>query len=526
MRDNFSNKVKETLAKRVAYRCSNPLCDRRTTGPAEEPSHTISIGVAAHITAASINGPRYDPEISEELRKSVDNGIWLCQNCAKLIDSDCTIFSVQLLKEWKDRAESEARSQIESPTSEQNEVLKEIQTLRKDLYMSFYTLGHQKSDKDQGGNIAFAYLDAVLKITDIVEKDFDLFNRTLKSPCIGIDFSDLYAYVSANSNLLVSLPVVDFCINNSEIPLCLFPATVAEIHHFVNILLRREKRLNRGIDMKSLDDFVRLYESRGPSPETAEAYKRALHNTVRLGAFYWPGFSKLDLSLKGGKIIPLVGSEWEFGMQYEQSKYEECMNLFERYRPQKIHSNVIDAMNLAILDKINSDNQEAVRMISTGKFISKVSRKVFDGNNLIRKSKDFAILLRIINQMHGMVDLNYFREFVHATLNLHDVIRQMNIINQDLSGKLIGPFRDFSKYYRDILWPVDEMVRSSILAIPDKQEEIIREFYEILISHSKLANGFRSWWDNISEKLNSIQSTLEERYLDNELTKSIESKLK
>jgi hypothetical protein len=48
----------------------------------------LILGVAAHITAASPDGPRYDQNLSSEQRKSPDNGIWLCQNCAKLVDND------------------------------------------------------------------------------------------------------------------------------------------------------------------------------------------------------------------------------------------------------------------------------------------------------------------------------------------------------------------------------------------------------------------------------------------------------
>ena len=53
MRDEFSVKTKEKLAKRVAYRCSNPQCRKPTIGPKDESDGTISIGEAAHIRAAS-----------------------------------------------------------------------------------------------------------------------------------------------------------------------------------------------------------------------------------------------------------------------------------------------------------------------------------------------------------------------------------------------------------------------------------------------------------------------------------------
>jgi hypothetical protein len=81
-------------------------------GPQSEPSGVVNVGVAAHITAASQGGPRFDVNISEKERRSASNGIWLCQNCAKLIDSDLEAYSAESLREWKGRAEAEARKRI------------------------------------------------------------------------------------------------------------------------------------------------------------------------------------------------------------------------------------------------------------------------------------------------------------------------------------------------------------------------------------------------------------------------------
>ena len=113
MRDDFSSKTKEILAKRVAFRCSNPDCRKLTCGPRTEPDKTVNIGVAAHITAAAPNGPRYESGLSDEQRKAATNGIWLCQNCAKLIDNDTLSYPTFLLERWKVQAELEAKTQIE-----------------------------------------------------------------------------------------------------------------------------------------------------------------------------------------------------------------------------------------------------------------------------------------------------------------------------------------------------------------------------------------------------------------------------
>jgi hypothetical protein len=49
---------------------------------------SFNIGVAAHITAASVGGPRYDASLKPKQRAAIENGIWLCQNCGTMIDRD------------------------------------------------------------------------------------------------------------------------------------------------------------------------------------------------------------------------------------------------------------------------------------------------------------------------------------------------------------------------------------------------------------------------------------------------------
>jgi len=112
MRDEFTANIKSLLARRVGMRCSNPECRRLTTGPAEAPEGTVNLGVAAHITAASPGGPRFDPSLSAADRTRIQNGIWLCQKCAKLIDNDPEQFVAGLLHRWKEEGERAARVEI------------------------------------------------------------------------------------------------------------------------------------------------------------------------------------------------------------------------------------------------------------------------------------------------------------------------------------------------------------------------------------------------------------------------------
>lgn len=105
MRDDFSQETKDTLFKRAQAKCSNPECRKPTSGAHSEEDKSVNIGVAAHITAASPGGYRYDPTLTSNERKHIRNGIWLCQSCAKLIDSDEPKYAVEILHAWKIVAE-------------------------------------------------------------------------------------------------------------------------------------------------------------------------------------------------------------------------------------------------------------------------------------------------------------------------------------------------------------------------------------------------------------------------------------
>lgn len=107
-RDGFAPAIKDALAKRVAYRCSNPACGAPTTGPHSMPERFVNLGVASHISAAAQRGPRFDAALTSLERSSIDNGVWLCQSCAKLIDNDDVKYTVAVLATWKVEAEAKA----------------------------------------------------------------------------------------------------------------------------------------------------------------------------------------------------------------------------------------------------------------------------------------------------------------------------------------------------------------------------------------------------------------------------------
>lgn len=100
-RDDFSERVKRTVAERAAYICANPTCRRPTVEPHSDPDKSLKTGEACHIRAAAPGGPRYDPAQTQDERGSMDNAIWLCTECSTRIDKDASSHPVQTLLEWR-----------------------------------------------------------------------------------------------------------------------------------------------------------------------------------------------------------------------------------------------------------------------------------------------------------------------------------------------------------------------------------------------------------------------------------------
>lgn len=100
--NDFREPIRRALALRAGYRCSFGGCRRATVGPSEESSIAVTnIGVAAHICAASPEGPRFVESMTPEERSNIANAIWLCSDHAALIDRDVTTYTIGYLREAK-----------------------------------------------------------------------------------------------------------------------------------------------------------------------------------------------------------------------------------------------------------------------------------------------------------------------------------------------------------------------------------------------------------------------------------------
>lgn len=111
MRDDFAPEIKRILAARAGHKCS--VCLKATSGPGPTARVALSDGVAAHITAASPNGPRFDHSLSADARRSPENGIWVCTQHGREIDAAASTFSVDVLRGLKRIREESASRELQ-----------------------------------------------------------------------------------------------------------------------------------------------------------------------------------------------------------------------------------------------------------------------------------------------------------------------------------------------------------------------------------------------------------------------------
>ena len=79
--------------------CANPFCNNKLVAK----DYNSILGEICHIEAASPDGPRYNPNQTDDERRGFDNLILLCESCHTIIDNKANEkeYPVELLKTWK-----------------------------------------------------------------------------------------------------------------------------------------------------------------------------------------------------------------------------------------------------------------------------------------------------------------------------------------------------------------------------------------------------------------------------------------
>jgi len=105
---DFTQKTIDILAKRTGQICSNPNCNKSTSSGHTDKDKAVIIGEGAHIYGEAPGSKRYDSTMTDEERKDISNGIWLCSVCHKKVDSDEMKYTAKVLLNWKKDAENES----------------------------------------------------------------------------------------------------------------------------------------------------------------------------------------------------------------------------------------------------------------------------------------------------------------------------------------------------------------------------------------------------------------------------------
>ena len=170
---NKSRQITQNTIKRLyglsGNICANPGCRNKLIG--NQGNMTVDI---AHICAASPEGPRYDPTMSDEDRRNINNLILLCKDCHNLVDNKDHVkeYPVELLHAWKKQHEDFTSSDAYNIFWKNlNQKLKNLEIRKQEIreynpryHSTIQIIAKEKSDSVISGvNIFSDYLNTLIK---------------------------------------------------------------------------------------------------------------------------------------------------------------------------------------------------------------------------------------------------------------------------------------------------------------------------------------------------------------------------
>ena len=101
----YSTKTIKVLFGMSRNQCANPDCINPIIAGKTDQSDALVVGQIAHIYAASDEGPRGDPGLSDEQRNHADNLLLLCPTCHVIVDGQHETYPAATLLAWKQKHE-------------------------------------------------------------------------------------------------------------------------------------------------------------------------------------------------------------------------------------------------------------------------------------------------------------------------------------------------------------------------------------------------------------------------------------
>ncbi len=386
-RDEFSAPTKQDLQKRVNNICSNPNCRKQTIQPQLTNSNkSTNTGKAAHICAAASGGPRFNSDMTEAERKSIDNAIWLCGPCSEIIDREEDAYSVDLLKKWKKNAESYARLSANQRMYNQTDL-----SLCSQHYLLNYLKNPQlilSSDNNPFtlNTIAKSITEALLQIDDRIQVNVS-YNNDIQSFYIKKNpltrnlepVEILFRPLPTLSNqekwedfITHGLPIevqMDTITSNSEALKIIF------LNDSDNINARFDKSINQTLIIKDLhDNFVEEFEGKIFIGRDTFSFESKIHqNLLSLNIDKIPNdFSNLTSFMK-------LNLELELWNNKDLNCLEKFSQIFNFYKKiSKLESIKLYALNKdkeLFIAKLNINSNELKYVYNLMNYIN-ICRKI------------------------------------------------------------------------------------------------------------------------------------------------------
>jgi len=200
---DFTEKTKRILAKMASERCC--LCEEITSMPNPSESNFIRIGEAAHISGARKSFTvRYNEKLSNEERKNIRNGIWLCSNCHTIIDQDEKFYTISELEKIRSQHYQRILNGNYSKSS-----FRKIDELNEEIRKLNNTIANKKSLILQSKTIFDAEItDLKMQIQQInleKQKLWEDYNSILQNLEQADNFEEIYKLVFEENDLQKAL---------------------------------------------------------------------------------------------------------------------------------------------------------------------------------------------------------------------------------------------------------------------------------------------------------------------------------
>lgn len=341
-----------------------------------------------------------------------------------------------------------------------------------------------------------------------------------EQPWIGVDFSELYAYLRTDPSLLVKRPLLNFCLNDSPWPIILPVGTVYEIGSFVQ---RSPYRLEADWDeflmkLKRSDEakaFVSGFRHSPGSSQTIEAYQAFVSRMH---------FSEVEDGAEAGRLAnslmskKLSAAPKEF-RRFSGSLFNAARSLLERERPMRGEAAIAaDAANIAFLLNAGREFQAATWMLTCDKRYARVTQELSTADSVGRACfsrsaqaltpSQFAMMLIALRTYTGAAENALEAALAHIS-SLNRVAHEYSA-SSGLRTEWLTDLRSFADTYRTLLDPLDEMIESGL-----KGAALIpraRDHFELLRGDAEQIWEFRKFWDRISKDYQTIISILQEEH--------------